>query len=160
MDGVVADFDKRFRDLAGMAPKEFENKYGKNAFWDFIDEGDNKIKFWVGIEPMPGAEKLVSFIAKNFDYEMLTAPSVKKQSRLGKSLWIRNWTNKGLFPTKPKVNFKPAKRKQEFAAPNHILVDDKPSTIDEWNAAGGIGILYQSAEQVIKDLQNVKKGVQ
>lgn len=160
MDGVVADFNKRFEDLAGMTSKEFENKYGKNAFWEFIDEGDNKIRFWVGIEPMPGAQKLVSYIAKNFGYEMLTAPSLKKQSRLGKSLWIRNWTNKGLFPSKPKINFKFAKNKQDFAAPNHILVDDKKSTIDQWNAAGGIGILYQSAEQVIKDLEDVKKRIQ
>lgn len=159
MDGVVADFDKRFKDLSGMEPKEFESKYGKNAFWDFIDEGDNKIKFWVGIEPMPNAQNLVSYINKNFDYEMLTAPSVKKQSRLGKSLWIRNWTNKGLFPSKPKINFKFSNNKQDFAAPKHILIDDKKRTIDQWNAAGGIGILYQSAEQVIKDLENVKKGI-
>ena len=160
MDGVVADFDRRFRELSGMAPKEFENKHGKNKFWDFIDEGDNKIKFWVGIPPMPGAQELVSFINSNFDYEMLTAPSIKKQSFTGKRLWIRNWTNKGLFPSKPEINFKSAKNKKDFAAPNHILVDDKPSTIDAWNAAGGIGILFQSAEQVINDLQQyVKKGV-
>ena len=159
MDGVVADFDRRFRELAGMAPKEFENKYGKNAFWEFIDEGDNKIKFWVGIEPMKGAKKLISYIAKNFDYEMLTAPSIKKQSRLGKSLWVRNWTNKGLFPSKPKINFKFSNNKQDFAAPNHILIDDKKRTIDQWKAAGGIGILYQSAEQVIKDLEDAQKRI-
>ena len=29
MDGVVADFDKRFEDLSGMKPREFEEKYGK-----------------------------------------------------------------------------------------------------------------------------------
>jgi hypothetical protein len=50
MDGVLADFDQRFRDLSGMEPRDFENKYGKKAFWDLIDE-EHKIKFWVGIKP-------------------------------------------------------------------------------------------------------------
>ena len=27
MDGVIANFDQRFRDIAGMEPKEFEEKY-------------------------------------------------------------------------------------------------------------------------------------
>ena len=30
MDGVVANFDKRFEDLSGMKPREFEEKYGKS----------------------------------------------------------------------------------------------------------------------------------
>jgi hypothetical protein len=89
MDGVVADFDKRFTDLAGMGPREFEEEYGKNAFWDFIDEGDNKLVFWIGIPPMSDAKQLVDFVS-NYDYEMLTAPSLKKQSVMGKGLWMKN----------------------------------------------------------------------
>jgi hypothetical protein len=111
MDGVVADFDQRFRDLAGMGPKEFEEKYGKNAFWDFIDEGNNKLVFWVGIPPMSDAKQLIDYVSK-YDYEMLTAPSLKKQSLMGKGLWMKNQTNKGLFPSKPKVNYRSAKIKK------------------------------------------------
>ena len=155
MDGVVADFDKRFRDISGMAPKEFENKYGKKAFWDLIDE-ENKIKFWVGIPPMPGASELISFVSKH-DYEMLTAPSIKKQSRLGKNLWIRNHTG-DIFPSKPKVNFRFAKEKH-LIKPQltnfDILIDDRAATIDNWNAAGGTGILYKSAPQVISKLKEL-----
>ena len=155
MDGVVADFDTRFRDLSGMAPRDFEAKYGKKAFWDLIDE-ENKVKFWVGIPPMPGASELISFVAKH-DYEMLTAPSIKKQSRLGKNLWIRNHTG-DIFPSKPRVNFKAAKEKH-LIKPQltsfDILIDDKASTIDSWNAAGGTGILYQSASQVISKLKKL-----
>lgn len=155
MDGVIADFDARFRDLSGMAPRDFEAKYGKKAFWDLIDE-ENKVKFWVGIPPMPGASELISFVAKH-DYEMLTAPSIKKQSRLGKNLWIRNHTG-DIFPSKPRVNFKAAKEKH-LIKPQltsfDILIDDKASTIDSWNAAGGTGILYQSASQVISKLKKL-----
>ena len=153
MDGVVADFDKRFTDLAGMSPSEFESKNGKNAFWDFIDV-KHKLAFWVGIPPMSDAQSLMDYVSKH-DYEMLTAPSIKKESLMGKGLWIRNWANKGLFPSKPKVNYKSAKNKHHFAAPNHILIDDKQSTIDSWNAAGGIGILHTSAGSTINQLKKI-----
>ena len=154
MDGVVADFDKRFTDLSGMSPSEFESKNGKNAFWDFIDV-KHKLAFWVGIPPMSDAQSLMDYVSKH-DYEMLTAPSIKKESLMGKGLWIRNWANKGLFPSKPKVNYKPAKNKHHFAAPNHILIDDKQSTIDSWNAAGGIGILHTSAGNTISQLKKLE----
>jgi len=154
MDGVVADFDQRFIDLSGMLPREFEAKYGKNAFWEFIDEGDNKLKFWVGIPQMSDAQQLIDFVSK-YDYEMLTAPSLKKQSLMGKGLWMINQTKKGLFPSKPKVNYKSAKNKKDFAEPNHILIDDKASTIDSWNAAGGIGILHTSASNTISQLKKL-----
>jgi hypothetical protein len=154
MDGVVADFDKRFTDLAGMGPREFEEKYGKNAFWDFIDEGDNKLVFWIGIPPMPDAQQLVDFVS-NYDYEMLTAPSLKKQSVMGKGLWMKNQTNKGLFPFKPKVNYKKAQNKKDLAAPNHILIDDREDNINSWIAAGGIGILHTSASSTINQLKKL-----
>ena len=156
MDGVVADFEQRFRDLSGMGPREFEAKYGKNAFWDFIDEGDNKIKFWVGIPPMEGASQLVNYVSKH-DYVMLTAPSIKKQSRLGKALWIRNHTG-DIFPSKPTVIFKAAREKHKVKpslTEKDILIDDKASTIDNWNAAGGTGILYTSANQAISELKKL-----
>ena len=153
MDGVVADFDKRFRDLSGMNPNDYEAKNGKNAFWDFIDV-KHKLAFWVGIPPMQDAQRLIDYVSKH-DYEMLTAPSIKKESLMGKGLWIRNWAKKGLFPSKPKVNYKSAKNKHHFAAPNHILIDDKQSTIDSWNAAGGVGILHTSASNTINQLKKL-----
>jgi len=153
MDGVVADFNKRFRDLSGMNPSDYEAKNGKNAFWDFIDV-KHKLAFWVGIPPMQDAQSLIDYVSKH-DYEMLTAPSIRKESLMGKGLWIRNWTNKGLFPSKPKVNYKSAKEKHKFAAPNHILIDDKKSTIDSWNAAGGVGILHTSANNTINQLKKL-----
>jgi 5'(3')-deoxyribonucleotidase len=157
MDGVIADFDTRFKNLSGMNPRDFEDKYGKNKFWDFIDEGDNKVRFWAGIPPMPEAKELIDYASK-YDYEILTAPSIKKQSLLGKNLWMKKWVGKGLFPSKPKLNFKPAKEKHLIKpnlTPNDILIDDKQSTIDNWNNAGGTGIFFQSTSQAINDLKSL-----
>ena len=119
-------------------------------------DGDNKIKFWVGIPPMEGASQLVNYVSKH-DYVMLTAPSIKKQSRLGKALWIRNHTG-DIFPSKPTVIFKAAKEKHKVKpslTEKDILIDDKASTIDNWNAAGGTGILYTSANQAISELKKL-----
>ena len=153
MDGVVADFDKRFQDLSGLLPQAYVDKYGLNAFWDLIDE-KHKVAFWRGIELMPGAKKLVDFVSK-YPYEMLTAPSIKKQSVIGKGLWVKDKVGI-LYPSKPKVTYRKAKEKH-LVKPNltkfDILIDDKPSTIDRWNSAGGTAIFYKNADQVIKDLK-------
>jgi 5'(3')-deoxyribonucleotidase len=155
MDGVVADFDKRFNDLSGMMPQDYVNKNGLNAFWDLIDE-KHKVAFWRGIELMPDAQKLVKFV-EQYPFEMLTAPSIKKQSIIGKGLWVKDKIGT-LYSTKPKVTYRSAKQKHTVK-PNltkfDILIDDKGSTIDNWNAAGGTGIFYQNANQVINDLKKL-----
>ena len=152
MDGVLADFDQRFRDISGMEPREFENKYGRKAFWDLIDE-ENKVKFWVGIPTMPGAADLVDAV-RDYNYELLTSPSAKKQSYLGKILWVKNHIG-SVFPSKPRINFKKAKEKhlvKPQLAKTDILIDDREDTIGRWNAAGGTGIVYKNISQVLNDL--------
>ena len=155
LDGVVANFEKRFEDLAGMGADEYKDKYGIKEFWNLIDE-KHKVSFWRGIEPMVDAQKLIDFVSK-YDYEMLTAPSIKKQSVIGKSLWVKDKTGQ-LFPSLPKVNYKFAKDKHlvkpkltEF----DILIDDRQDTIDRWNSAGGTGILHTSANNTITQLKKL-----
>ena len=38
---------------------------------------------------------------------------------------------------------------------NNILIDDRESNIQQWREAGGIGILYKSADQVNKELDKL-----
>ncbi len=155
MDGVIADFDQRFKDVSGMTPDEYKDEYGMKKFWNLIDK-ENKIKFWVGIPLMPGAEKLIKYVSQ-YDYEILTAPSIRKQSKIGKTVWLRKiYSN--LFPNKPKINFKPAEEKHKIKSiltKSDILIDDKESTIDNWNNAGGTGILYTSAKNTITQLKQI-----
>jgi hypothetical protein len=59
----------------------------------------------------------------------------------GKKEWVKNW----LTPQPSSIVITPARQKSEYANTNgvpNILIDDKTSTIDSWNAAGGIGILH------------------
>jgi hypothetical protein len=104
---------------------------------------------------MPGAADLVNAV-KDYNYELLTSPSAKKQSYLGKILWVRN--HKDLFGRKPRINFKKASEKHLVKLDlqkTDILIDDREDTINNWNASGGIGILHTSAANTISQLKKL-----
>lgn len=133
MDGVLTDFESRFEHYSGMTPKEYEKSKGQAAFWNLIDV-EVGVKFWAGMDWMPQGQKLWNFISP-YNPDLLTSPSRDNNSRLGKNIWVKN----KLTP-KPKVIFAYSKNKQNYANENSILIDDKPSNIDEWAASGGIAI--------------------
>jgi hypothetical protein len=148
MDGVLTDFDTQFKELSGgVAPRDYENKNGKEAFWELIAKGG--VGYWVGMPWMPNGKKLWEYIAK-YNPTLLSAPSRENESRLGKRLWVRN----NIKP-KPKLILTSAATKPNYSGRDKILIDDRPDTIANWNAKGGIGILFKSTDQVIKELQEL-----
>tara|TARA_R100001463_G_scaffold116230_1_gene171485 strand:+ start:319 stop:909 length:591 start_codon:yes stop_codon:yes gene_type:complete len=154
MDGVLTDFEKRFFDKVNevgpdyyslkdikkiVKPKDFENIFGIEEFWKFIDQTVG-VSFWVGMDWMSNGKELWSFISK-YNPSLLTSPSRDNTSRLGKNLWVRN----NLSP-KPKVIFAYSANKQNYANENSILIDDKKSNIEEWKAAGGIAFRVKDGD--------------
>ena len=133
MDGVLTDFEKRFEHYTGIHPQAYEKSKGLAAFWHLIDV-EVGVKFWVGMPWMPEGERLWNFI-RPYQPDLLTSPSRDNNSRLGKNLWVKNNLN-----PKPKVIFAYSKVKQRYANKNSILIDDKPSNINEWTSKGGIAI--------------------
>ena len=147
MDGVLTDFDESFKKASdGIAPRDYEKKFGKDKFWELIDGGG--VGYWVGMPYMPDGETYWNYI-KDYDVELLSSPSRSNTSRLGKRLWVRN-NMPGV-----KLTLAQAYLKKNYAAPNHILIDDRKSNIDEWRAAGGIGILHTSAAGTIQQLKKL-----
>ena len=147
MDGVLTDFDESFKKASdGMSPKDYEKKFGKDKFWELID--GKGVGYWVGMPYMPDGEQYWNYI-KNYDVELLSSPSRSSTSRLGKRLWVRN-NIPGI-----KLTLAQAAKKQNYAAPNHILIDDRKSNIDQWKAQGGIGILHTSAADTIQQLKKL-----
>lgn len=146
LDGVLADFDRRFEEFGGMKPKEYEAKYGIKKFWELI----NKIgaQFWAKIPWMPEGKKLWTYIEK-YKPTLLSAPSRDYSSRYGKKLWVQE--------NLPGVKLILADRsnKMDYSGKNKILIDDREDTINEWNSKGGIGILFTSTGQTINDLKKL-----
>ena len=148
MDGVLTDFDKQFEKLSdGVPPGQYEEKNGKDVFWNLISKAG--VGFWVGMPWMPNGKQLWDYISK-YNPSILSAPSRENESRLGKRLWVRN----NISP-KPKVILATAQNKQNYADGNSILIDDRPSNIEQWKSKGGIGILFISTSQTIEDLKKL-----
>ena len=146
MDGVITDFNNRYKKYAGMMPAEYEKKFGKDKFWELADaEG---VAFWVGMPWMEDGKTYWDYI-KKYDVELLSSPSRSETSRLGKRLWVRN-NLPGI-----KLTLAQAYNKQNYAAPNHILIDDRESNIKQWRDKGGIGILHTSAADTIQQLKDL-----
>jgi len=147
MDGVLTDFDTSFQKASdGVPPEEYEKKYGKDKFWELIDgEG---VEYWTEMPYMVDGERYWNYI-KDYDVELLSSPSRSSTSRLGKRLWVKN-NMPGV-----KLTLAQSSRKQNYAAPDHILIDDRKSNIDQWIAAGGIGILHTSAAGTISQLKKL-----
>jgi hypothetical protein len=147
MDGVITDFDASFMKASdGIRPSEYERNMGKDKFWELID--GKGVGFWVGMPWMSDGKQYWDYI-KQYNPILLSSPSRSNTSRLGKRLWVRN----NLPGTK--LILAQAKDKQNYARKNRILIDDRPSNIEEWRSQGGIGILHTSASNTIRQLKEL-----
>jgi len=147
MDGVLCDFEDRFKEFTGMSCREYENKYGTKAFWDAI--GKEGVEYWSKMPWMVDGKQLWDYIAK-YNPTMLSAPSWDPASKIGKYEWVKE----NLTPD-TKVILVNKKDKQLYAGENKILIDDRTDNISDWKNAGGIGILHKTATQTINELKKL-----
>jgi hypothetical protein len=148
MDGVLVDFNNRFKRFSGgIHPADYEDKYGKEKFWDLIDN-ETGVRFWVGMPWMSDGKQLWNYI-KNYNPTILSSPSRSNSSRMGKRIW-----RKRNLPS-TKLVLAQAAKKQNYATPNSILIDDYESNIDQWVKAGGIGILHTDTASTINKLKEL-----
>ena len=145
MDGVLVDFERGYEELTGKNIRGNHVK-GDADFWQPIT--DAGVKFWTGLNWMPDGKQLWGYIKKRKP-SLLSAPSREESSRIGKHIWVENNT--------PGVNLilRAADKKQEFASPNAILIDDRADNIQRWKDAGGVGIHHTSAENTINELEKL-----
>jgi len=147
MDGVLVDFDKRFKRFSdGIPPTEYEQKFGKDKFWELVD--GIGVRFWVGMDWMSDGKQLWNYI-KEYNPTLLSSPSRSNYSRMGKRIW-----RKRNLPS-TKLILAQAANKQNYADPDSILIDDRESNVDQWIKAGGIGILHTDTASTINKLKEL-----
>ena len=112
--------------------------------------------WWAKLPWQPGGKELWSYI-RQFDPEILTAP-MDKGGKVGSLPGKLRWVEKNLKINPDRVTFEHEKWKYAVSddEKQNILIDDFPSKIDPWDAAGGIGILHINADNTIKILKLLK----
>ena len=145
MDGVLVDFDRGYQELTGMTTQQAD-AIGGDTFWEPLIKAG--AKWWITLNWMPDGKQLWNYI-KKYTPILLSAPSKQESSRLGKRVWVKRE-----LPD-VKLILRPASQKQQYASPTSILIDDREKNIDQWEAAGGIGILHTSAANTIEQLKQL-----
>ncbi len=144
MDGVLVDFDKEFERNHGILPY----KLPREELWQIVLDTKD---YWVNLPKLKGADKLVNHL-KKYGFQILTGlPAYGyDKAEKEKKQWLKN--NYGI---ESGVICCLSKDKQNFGKPKDILIDDREPNIQRWEEMGGIGILYTSAEDTIRKLQEL-----
>lgn len=143
MDGVLANFEKKWIELYGLDPEmtHKHKKEGKNRFKEFVEN-----KEFAVLEPMSDMESLKDYLNEKWKHvpiEILSSTANEKYYDTishQKSVWLKkndiDW----------KENYVPGKsHKFTYAEPGYVLIDDDKQNIEDWNKAGGTGILHRDA---------------
>ena len=147
MDGVVADFDSHYEALTGVRCPPIEAPISpeeKKAKWAAINGSGT---FFLDLPLMPGAMFLWKAL-EPLNPIILTATSQRaKGCAEQKREWCRRRLN--LQDDARVIIVEHRSHKKRFCQPGDILIDDRPELIDQWNKAGGIGILFESAGDAV-----------
>jgi nicotinamide mononucleotide adenylyltransferase len=145
MDGVLVDFEKGYEELTGQDIKG-QHVASSADFWGPISKAG--AAFWIKLKWMPDGKQLWEYI-KQYNPVLLSAPSREESSKIGKRVWVKRELP-GV-----KLVLRSAERKQEFATPKSILIDDRKDNIERWKEAGGVGIYHTSAADTIQQLKKL-----
>jgi hypothetical protein len=153
MDGVIADFEKRYRELFHTSPGHDDNRkrFGIR-FAKFI-----QFNHFADLDMMPDATDLLTYLTTTGVPVEILSSTARPTSNATISQQKRSWLdNYGInYP----AIFVPGKQfKAKYATPNSILIDDTLVNIEEWNKAGGVGILHKNALDTISILNTLLGG--
>lgn len=146
MDGVIANFEKRYTELYGKISEEQRRSVFRENFKHFIESEQ-----FATLELMTDARQLISALDEiDIPKEILSSTAyqeVYEVISMQKSRWLTThniaW----------KRTFVPGKaHKYKYATPNSIIIDDTLSVINDWEKAGGIAIHHKNADSSLEEL--------
>lgn len=159
MDGVLADFDRGL--LEGYGVKNCRVNYATD--WKEKTENQKKVAqdvvrcmeipgFFENLPVMKGAIDLWGSV--DAPYILTALPNLSSDKRVAAEK--RNWITR-VFGELPENRIITCLRSEKIKyANNNILVDDLEKNCNEWNRAGGVAILFETAEQAINDLKKFR----
>jgi hypothetical protein len=112
----------------------------------------DNMEHWEQLPAMPGALMLWAFLAPHKPTILTGCPSQGyKLAEAGKKAWCL----RELGPDVPVITTYSRYKPKHMKGPGDILLDDMQKNIDRWNEAGGVGVLWTSAEDAIQQLKDL-----
>ncbi|MDR1476526.1 MAG: hypothetical protein LBI17_00140, partial [Rickettsiales bacterium] len=166
MDGVLADFDAAAlkvrpegsvnAPMESMAPDARESK---REFWRMVQKIP---EFWISLPEIPGARVMVAAASGLGELHVLSGMPKPDSFHGGdeyvefikreKTAWLGLHFD-GLFAPENIILTFENKGKFVDEGAACILVDDRARNVADWTAAGGIGIVFNNAEQASAELE-------
>lgn len=152
MDGVIADFDAYARDTLGLPP--MGGLYPEDV-WKQLAAAD---RLYRDLPKTPYADQLVDrcrLLCAEKGWRLLFLTAVPKGNDMKWAFYDKvNW-GRERYPDIP-VMFGPYSRdKHVHCQPGDILIDDRRSNIEEWQAAGGIAIHHHGISATLLELDSI-----
>ena len=150
MDGVIADFNKRYRELFNTEPAHDDSRkrFGQR-FAMFIQNNE-----FATLDMMPDALELLAHLKTTGVPVEILSSTARPENNAYISLQKKSWLDKHNIDYP--ANFVPGKSlKYKYADPESIIIDDTQSVIDEWILAGGVAIHHKDALTTIAMLDTL-----
>jgi hypothetical protein len=152
MDGVIANFEKRYTEMWGKISEEQRRSVFRANFKNFIETEQ-----FVTLDLMPDARQLINALDQiDIPKEILSSTAYQEVYDViaeQKARWLATHN----IPWKQ--NFVPGKaHKYKWATPNSIIIDDTLSVIYDWNKAGGIAIHHKNTHNTLAILEDYLSG--
>lgn len=151
LDGVLCDFYKRYNEIFKV-DLEHKRSHGEKVTleWDKFVEGKN----FETLDWHPGGLELLKYIISlDIPIEILSSSGGQRhheEVKRQKKIWLKR------HHIDFTANIVPGRKlKANYAKPDIILIDDTEDVIDDFNAAGGIGILHSDTAKTIKQVQSI-----
>ena len=151
MDGVLSDFYKRYNEVFNV-DLEHKRSHGEKVSleWDKFVEGKN----FETLDWYPGGIVLLThIISLNIPVEILSSSGGQRhheEVKRQKKVWLKR------HHIDFTANIVPGRAlKANYAKSDIILIDDTEDVIDDFNMAGGIGILHTDAAKTIRIVQSI-----
>ncbi|MGE5539526.1 MAG: hypothetical protein ACM30I_12980 [Gemmatimonas sp.] len=145
LDGVLADFDRGVERVTGKRPEQLR----VGDMWRALARAP---EFFDTLEFMQDAELLWMF-CKPYDPIILTGLPMGSWAPEQK----RRWVARMLGGDVPVITCM-SRDKPRYAAPGHVLIDDREKARAGWEEKGGIFIHHVSAERTISALTELGLG--
>lgn len=152
MDGVLCDFEGRYRKLYMCEPKESRDRKEWDENWTHFVLS----RQFETLDLFPRAKDLINYVRSlGVHIEILSSSGGRKfheEVELQKTVWLAN--HRLFFP----INIVAGRKfKANYASPDALMIDDTPEVIDSFVAAGGKGLLYNDFSSAKKKMDKMFK---